>query len=249
MEKQKKAQIATLAAARRDLHAHSDAVRAAHNRRYFKTGKGEYSEDDIFIGVKMPLIRKIAKRYQTLSFNDIKALLYGKVHEERHLALLILVQQAKKQEAVFDFYITHINQVNNWDLVDTSAPHIVGSYLYKRKNQAIKLLPKLAKAKNMWHRRIAMVATQFFIQQGETTIAMQIATLLRNDTEDLIHKAVGWMLREVGKKNKLTLKTFLDQYAASIPRTMLRYALEHFEPMERKYYMGLKEQEKNNTRS
>ena len=225
------------------LHAHKDPVRAVHTQRYFKTAPGEYGEGDIFIGVRTPLIREVAKQFFKANLLTIKELLYSSIHEERFLALIILVYRfpkakSEEQQEIFDFYMTHIDQVNNWDLVDTSAASIIGCYLHDKPK---KILQGLARRKNLWHRRIAIVATHYFIKQGSYAMTIEIATLLRQDKEDLIQKAVGWMLREVGKKDITPTKAFLNQYASSLPRTMLRYALEKFPLKERQYYMQLRE--------
>lgn len=168
-------------------------------------------------------------------------MLYAPIHEERLLALIILVRQfqqgdAKSQEEIFRYYLAHTTQVNNWDLVDTSAHHIVGAYLYE-KDRAILL--ELATSTNLWERRIAMVATLYFIRKGEGETTFTLAQKLLRDSHDLIHKATGWMLREAGKQNKAALCAFLDKHACQMPRTMLRYALEKFEPLVRRHYMDL----------
>lgn len=225
------------------IEAHKDPVRAKKSQYFFKTGPGQYGEGDIFIGLTTPIVRKLAKEFQAASFDTIKQLLYSPIHEERLLALIILLYKYPKkssetQQKIFDFYITHLDQVNNWDLVDVTTPGIVGRYLYHHPN-AIKL-SSLAASKNMWHRRVAMLACFYFIQQKSYKLPIAIATQLRNDKEDLIHKAVGWMLREIGKRDLALTKDFLNQYGPTLPRTMLRYAIERFAPTEKQYYMKLK---------
>ena len=206
---------------------------------FFKTGRGQYGEGDIFLGVVVPDTRKIAKEFANLPLSEIKKLLYSKIHEERLCALLILVAKfamanlAEKKE-IFDFYIKHVRQVNNWDLVDLSAPRIVGGYLLdKPKN----ILYKFVRSKNLWEKRIAIVSTYTFIKNGEYQDTLKIAEILMHDRHDLIHKAVGWMLREVGKKSNKILKAFLKKFKTKLPRTTLRYAIERFPEKERKEYL------------
>lgn len=224
------------------LETHKDPIKATRSQYYFKTKPGQYGEKDIFIGIGVPVIRKLAKQFQEASLPTIQHFLYSPIHEARLLALIILLYQYpkksnKEQQTIFDFYITHLDQVNNWDLVDATTPNIVGCHLYHHPN-AIQL-SSLAASTNMWHRRIAMLACFYFIKQKDYTLPIAIAQQLRNDKEDLIHKAVGWMLREIGKRNLAVTKNFLNQYAATLPRTMLRYAIERFTPTERQYYMQL----------
>jgi len=206
---------------------------------FFKTGKGEYGEGDIFAGIKVPVQRKIAKEFLNLSFTELKELLKSKVHEERLIALLILVEKYEKGEEkeknkIFRFYINNRKRINNWDLVDLSAPKIIGHYLL---NKDKKLLYDLAKSDNLWDRRIAILATYSFIKSGHFDDALRISDLLLNDKHDLIHKAVGWMLREVGKKNLAVEEIFLQPRYNKMPRTMLRYAIEKFPETKRKKYL------------
>lgn len=224
------------------LHNHRDEKRAKQLQKFCKTGPGEYGEGDQFIGVSVPMIRKVAAQCKDLALEEVDIFLQSPIHEERHLALIVLVNRFKKgnstiQKAIFELYVQRLNCVNNWDLVDVSAPTIVGGYLHTYPQP---LLTKLAHATNLWHRRIAIVSTFHFIRQGNYTPTIELATLLREDREDLIHKAVGWMLREVGLRDIATTKAFLDLYGAHLPRTMLRYAIERFAPEERAYYMALK---------
>jgi len=217
----------------------ADPVHAEKLQGFFKTGKGEYGEGDIFIGVKVPVLRSIAKKYTDLKLTTIHSLLQSKIHEYRFIALLILIHQfnegnIQEKKEIVDFYIKHTTRINNWDLVDISAPQIVGSY-YLGKNSS--RIQQLAKSPRLWDRRIAIVSTHTFIKQNEFALTLNIVKHLLKDKEDLIHKACGWMLREVGKRNKQELVGFLDEYCTVMPRTMLRYSLEHFSQEERTKFM------------
>ncbi len=225
------------------LHTHADQLRARHLQRFFKTAPGQYGAGDRFIGVRVPQIRAVANQYKHTSFAVLTPLITSPIHEERTLALVILVNAYKKKqgdkcEAIVAFYLQHIEHINNWDLVDISAPHIMGSHFCKKENGALR--QALAKSPNMWYRRIAVVSCFYDIRQNDYTAILQLATMLRRDTEDLIHKALGWMLREVGKRHKGLLQDFLNTYAANLPRTMLRYAIEKFAYDERRYYLAKK---------
>ena len=209
---------------------------------FFKTGRGEYGERDIFAGIKVPVQRKIAKEFLNLSLTELKELLKSKVHEERLIALLTLVEkyqkgEEKEKDKIFRFYIDNRKGINNWDLVDISAPKIIGHYLL---NKDKKLFYDFAKSDNLWDRRIAILATYSFIKSGSFDDALRISDLLLNDKHDLIHKAVGWMLREVGKKNLVVEEKFLQQRYNKMPRTMLRYAIEKFPETKRKKYLEVK---------
>ncbi|WP_374032684.1 DNA alkylation repair protein [Bdellovibrio bacteriovorus] len=226
----------------KDVQSQADASRAVILQRFFKTGKGEYAEGDVFLGLTVPQSRKIAKKYASaLNLKELDTLMKSPNHEERLIALLILVSQfqeasEKEQTRIFKLYIKNSKYVNNWDLVDTSAPAIVGGYLLNRDRSVLK---ELATSKNLWQRRIAMLATFHFIYNGESADTLKIAKLLLKDEHDLIHKAVGWMLREMGKKvSEEKLLKFLDQHAAKMPRTMLRYSLEKLLAEKRKHYMS-----------
>ncbi|WP_374028242.1 DNA alkylation repair protein [Bdellovibrio bacteriovorus] len=226
----------------KDVQSHADASRAVVLQRFFKTGKGEYAEGDVFLGLTVPQSRKIAKKYASaLSLKELDSLVKSANHEERLIALLILVSQfqeatEKEQTRIFKLYIKNSKYVNNWDLVDTSAPAIVGGYLLNRDRSVLR---KLATSKNLWQRRIAMLATFHFVYNGESADTLKIAKLLLKDEHDLIHKAVGWMLREMGKRvSEEKLLKFLDQYAAKMPRTMLRYSLEKLPAETRRHYMN-----------
>lgn len=210
--------------------------------RFFKTGPGEYGEGDIFIGIKVPTLRTVSREFRSLHLEEIETLLNSPIHEERHLALMILVLQVAKcddayRRIVFDFYLRNTKSINNWDLVDCSAPHVIGGYLLDKSR---KPLFQLTKSKSLWERRIAIVSTQYFIRHGDFADTLAITGKLLNDEEDLIHKASGWMLREVGKKDQSVLEAFLDQHAAIMPRTMLRYAIEKFPPEQRRAYLQRK---------
>jgi len=206
---------------------------------FFKTGKGEYGEGDVFAGLKVPVQRKLAREFRDLSLNDLKVLLGSPVHEERLISLLILVDKFEKaddkeEEKYFSFYMKNRKSVNNWDLVDLSAPKIAGKYLLNR-NKSILL--KLAASKNLWERRISVISTYEFIRNEKYDTTFKISATLLNDKHDLIHKAVGWMLREIGKKNLSVEEKFLKTNYKKMPRTMLRYAIEKFPEAKRKKYL------------
>jgi 3-methyladenine DNA glycosylase AlkD len=220
----------------RELAAVADPKRAKDLAWFFKTGKGEYGEGDRFIGITVPAQRKIALRHVELPLDDLACLLKSPIHEHRFTALEILVAKyGRADEAhrsrIFAFYLRHAGRANNWDLVDTSAPYIVGAHLKQRPRG---LLDRLATSPNLWKRRIAIVATLALIRDGEIEDTFRIAKKLLRDRHDLIHKAVGWALREAGKMSRPALLSFLRTHYSSVPRTTLRYAIERFPPMERK---------------
>lgn len=220
---------------KKDLNKVADKKRAETSKWFFKTGKGEYGEGDVFLGIRMPVQREIAKKYVDLPLSDVKKLLYSKIHEHRMAGGLILLYRYKNNpKETYDFYMEHARRMNNWDLVDVTCNHIVGEYLLDKKRS---VLTKFAKSENLWERRIAMVSTLQFIRKGDFVDTIKIAKLLMKDKHDLIHKAIGWMLREVGKKDKKTLTDFLDEYATKLPRTSLRYSIERLSEKERKYYL------------
>jgi 3-methyladenine DNA glycosylase AlkD len=227
-----------LRAARRDIRKAASSVRAKINRWFFKTGPGDYGEGDRFLGVSVPSLRTIARKYHNLPLGDVQTLLRSPWHEERLLALLILVRQytagdEHARNAIYRLYLRNTRYINNWDLVDSSAPQIVGAHLATR-NRTI--LRRLARSSSLWERRIAMIATQHYIRTGDFADALAIARLLVRDEHDLIHKAVGWMLREVGNRDRSAEERFLRAHAAAMPRTMLRYAVEKFpEPLRKTY--------------
>lgn len=211
--------------------------------RFFKTGPGQYGEGDLFLGITVPESRKIAVKYYEISFSDISKLLKNKYHEARLVALLILVHKFRhtkkesEQKKIVDFYLKNTKYINNWDLVDLSAGYIVGNYLF---GKDAKILEELAKSNNIWKRRIAIISTFAFIYKGESKWTFRIVKMLMNDPHDLIHKACGWMLREVGKRvSELELIAFLNTYATRMPRTMLRYAIERLPESKRLYYLNL----------
>lgn len=221
---------------KKDLAALADPERAANLAWFFKTGKGEYGEGDRFLGVTVPLQRKIALRHRSLSSSGIAALLHSRFHEHRFVALEILTAKFEhaapgEKAEIVNFYLSHTEQINNWDLVDTSAPYILGEYL---KCQNRKLLDRLARSSSLWERRIAMVSTLAFIRSGEIEDAFRIAEILLTDRHDLIHKAIGWTLRETGKVSRPALIQFLQEHYPKIHRTALRYAIEHLPPKARK---------------
>lgn len=224
---------------------YSDIINFAEPERikvlqsFFKTGKGQYAEGDIFIGLTVPSSRKIAKKYFNLSFPEIEKLLSSKIHEERLIALLILVYNfqkfEEKRKEIYSFYIKNKKFVNNWDLVDLSSDKIVGAYLIDKSKS---ILYKLAKSKNLWDRRIAIVSTFYFIKHNKFEDTFKLANILMFDREDLIQKATGWMLREAGKRNKFVLVNYLKENYKRMPRTMLRYSIEKFEKKIRKKYLN-----------
>ncbi len=229
--------------AKKELLTHADKSRVPILMNFFKTGKGQYGEGDIFAGVYVPQIRSTAKLYTSLNLSEIEKLLKSKIHEVRLLALIILTYKYKKSEQsikkeIYDFYLSHTKYINNWDLVDISAKDIIGTYIIENRKKE-KILEDLASSKNLWERRISIIATFAFIYEGEYSVTFKIAKILLKDKEDLIHKAVGWMLREVGKRvSKDAEIVFLNKYYEVMPRTMLRYAIEHFTEEERSFYMS-----------
>lgn len=208
-------------------------------QRFFKTGKGEYGEGDIFLGLVVPQQRKVAKRFPNLSLEELQKLLNSKIHEYRMVALFILMEQHKKadekeKEKIFHFYLKNTKNINNWDLVDLSAPSIIGNFFLDKDR---KVLSKLAKSKSLWERRIAILSTFSFIGNNQFQDTLKIAEILLHDNHDLIHKAVGWMLREIGKRNQEIEENFLKKHYKNMPRTMLRYAIEKFSARERQRYL------------
>jgi 3-methyladenine DNA glycosylase AlkD len=232
----KPASTATLSDLQRELVHASNPRRARNLAWFFKTGKGEYGEGDKFCGISVPALRKIARRYAHLGLADVKKLLGSRVHEHRFIALEILVFQYEAGDEVskrklFNFYLKHTRCINNWDLVDTSAPYIVGEHLASRSRN---VLYRLAKSANVWERRIAIVATGAFIKRDDLRDTFGISALLLKDKHNLIHKAVGWMLREAGKRSQPALLNFLDQNYPTMPRTALRYAIERLPERQRR---------------
>ena len=206
---------------------------------FFKTGKGDYGEGDVFIGLKVPVQRKLAKEFKDLSLAEIKELLSSQVHEERLISLIILIDKYQKEdekgkEKICNFYLKNRKGINNWDLIDISAPKIIGRHLLEKDKS---ILFKFAVSKNLWERRIAIISTQEFIKNNNYKSTLQIAEILLKDEHDLIHKAVGWMLREIGKKDIRMEENFLNFHYKKMPRTMLRYAIEKFSETKRKKYL------------
>jgi 3-methyladenine DNA glycosylase AlkD len=225
--------------ARSKLQSLASPEAAALATRFFKTGPGQYGEGDTFIGINVPTLRTVSRSFRALPLDELRTLLHSPVHEERHLALMILVLQvakcdARHREQAYDLYLGNTRFVNNWDLVDCSAPQVVGGYLMTRPREPLSVL---ARSESLWERRIAVVSTQHFIRHGELGETLAICRLLLGDREDLIHKAAGWMLREVGKRDQSALEGFLDRNRATMPRTMLRYAIERLPPDQRRAYL------------
>lgn len=229
-------------AVKQALHQLADPVRATLSKSYFKTGPGQYGEGDKFLGVTVPHQRAIAKKFKLMPLDEVKTLLTSKIHEERLTALLLLVYQYENgtpevRQDIYKFYLQHTTYINNWDLVDTSAPYIIGPWLEHQADRQSKL-QKLASSKLIWERRIAVLATFYYIKAGQYRISLNLAEQLLQDPHDLMHKAVGWMLREIGKRDRAVLVKFLASHYKTMPRTMLRYAIEHFEASERQKYLN-----------
>ncbi len=221
------------------LQSLADPKIAEHSQRFFKTGEGEYGHGDSFLGIRVPTVRQALKRYRSATPEVAQELLHSRYHEIRLFALLLLVYKFERgtpdeQEKIYTLYLNHTPFINNWDLVDSSAPYIVGKYLEDKERS---VLYALARSASLWERRIAVLAAFHFIRQGDFKDILAIAEVLLNDREDLIHKAVGWMLREVGKRDAAALLSFLDAHGKAMPRTMLRYAIEKFDDETRRHYM------------
>ena len=230
----------TAGSVRREFRRLADPEIAAHSARFFKTGKGEYGEGDRFLGIRVPATRKAARQYRAAPLRSVNALLKSRYHEERLLALLILVAKytrgdAEERESVFENYLAHRRYINNWDLVDSSAHKIVGPQL---QDEPRGLLYELAASDNLWDRRIAVIATFHFIRHDDFGDALRLAEMLLDDEHDLIHKAVGWMLREIGNRDGAVEREFLKMHYRQMPRTMLRYAIEKFPARERKAWLN-----------
>jgi 3-methyladenine DNA glycosylase AlkD len=225
----------------KDLNLYANKEKAQLLQRFFKTGKGEYGEGDIFIGIVVPNQRIVAKKYLALPLSEIKQLLSNKIHEYRLTALLILTYQypkadEKNQKKIVDFYLKNTRYINNWDLIDLSSVEILGEYFLKH-HAYKKILYKFAKSKSLWEKRISIITTFTFIRNRQFDDSLKIAEILLNDNEDLIHKAVGWMLREIGKRDLKTEEKFLKKRYRKMPRTMLRYAIEKFPEKKRQFYL------------
>lgn len=230
----------TLAAIRAELHQLADPVRGVHSQRFFKTGPGQYGEGDKFLGLTVPVMRTLVRKYRALDDASILELLFSPWHEERLVAVMLFVEaydrgDDSRRALIHRIYLANTHHINNWDLVDASAGNIVGGHLDARD---ITLLEQLARSENLWERRIAIVSTFHFIKRNEFGPTLKIAALLLRDPHDLIHKAVGWMLREVGKRDRKTLDGFLKRHYQQMPRTMLRYAIERHPERVRKQYLA-----------
>jgi 3-methyladenine DNA glycosylase AlkD len=241
----------------KDLKKVSSRERATNATRFFKTGKGEYGEGDLFIGIRTPEIRKISKKYlEDLKLGDLDFFLHNKIHEYRLFALITLTymyhrtgsikdcsNRKEQREKIYKYYLENKRWINNWDLVDVSAPKIVGAFLKEkyegREEKDRSILYELVKSNNLWEQRIAIVSTYTFIKEGDFKEILEFSKQLISHEHDLIHKALGWMLREVGKKDETVLKTFLEDYANKMPRTMLRYSIERLNEKEREKYLSM----------
>jgi 3-methyladenine DNA glycosylase AlkD len=227
--------------AKADIRKHADPERAKGALRFFKTGKGEYGEGDRFLGLAAADVREVARKHRDLGFDDLSALIRSRYHEDRSVALLILAEQFRRgderaRERIYRFYLRSTRHINGWDLVDLSADKIVGAYLDGRDAAVLR---DLARSESLWERRIAIIATLHFIRRGRFDLTLDIAEALLDDEHDLIHKAVGWMLREVGKRDRAAEECFLRRHCRRMPRTMLRYAIEKFpEPLRKRYLEG-----------
>lgn len=222
-----------------EIDSQSSTLKAAVLGRFFKTGPGQYGAGDVFAGIMVPVSRRIAHDYRELPLDECEKLLTSPIHEARLIALVILCEKFKRasepeRAVLYNFYLDHTDRINNWDLVDISAPNIVGTYLLDRSYQP---LTKLAHSKPLWERRIAIVATFAHIRANKFDPTLSITKILLNDPHDLIHKACGWMLREVGKRDETVLKHFLNTHRSTMPRTMLRYAIEKFDEKTRAEYL------------
>lgn len=229
----------TLREVERELHALASPKDAEFLQRFFKTGAGQYGAGDPFLGIRVPQIRSLTRRCRELPHAQVLNLLRSPWHEQRLLALLILVEHYRRgtnteRDTIYQAYLAHTPYINNWDLVDSSAEHIVGPHVDPRE---VSVLEALARSSSLWERRIAMLATFHWIKQGEFSPALRIAHLLVNDSHDLIHKAVGWMLREIGKRDRAEEERFLHKHYRNMPRTMLRYAIERFPEARRQQYL------------
>lgn len=225
---------------KRDLVTLADHKKAEVLQRFFKTGPRQYGEGDIFLGITVPRLRNVAKKYKHIQLKYVKRLLDSNIHEERLVSLLLLVQRYndssdKEKERIVRFYLGNTKHINNWNLVDLTAPNILGSFLKEKEDRS--LLYKLAKSKNLWERRIAIIATLSLIRNNEFHVTLKISEIILQDEHDLIQKAVGWMLREVGKRNAMVEETFLKKHYRSMSRTMLRYAIERFPENKRRAYL------------
>ena len=223
-----------------EIFSLGDKEQAQHLSHFFKTGKGQYGEGDLFLGIKVPVTRSVAKKYyQDLSLDEIQELIKNPYHEVRLLALLIMVfiyEKTDKKKEVFDLYLKNVQYINNWDLVDLSASKIVGSFVYD--NQALTHIHNLANSKHLWSERISVVSSYYFIKRKDFSLILELSEKFLTHKHDLMHKAVGWMLREMGKMDEQPLFDFLDKHHKIMPRTMLRYSIEKLPQEKRKHYMS-----------
>jgi 3-methyladenine DNA glycosylase AlkD len=229
-----------------ELETHRSPEEREKYRRYFKTGEGQYGEGDVFIGVRMGQVFSLAREFIDMPPDEIEELLESEVHEARAGAMSIMDKQGRRKRTpeslmkeLFELYLRRADRINNWDLVDLGAPYVVGRYLFDKPRG---VLYELARSENVWERRTAIVATSYFIRQDDLDDTFAVAEVLLGDDHDLIHKAVGGWLREAGKKDRQRLLAFLDTHAADMPRTMLRYAIEHLDKDQRAHYMGMKDE-------
>ena len=225
-----------------ELKLMADPEKAVHLQRFFKTGPGEYAEGDLFLGVVNPLTRSIAKANKSLPISELQILVKNKYHEARLCALVIATERYKKakpaeKKELYDFFIKNTRYIDNWDLVDVTCPHVIGAYLLDKDRS---ILYEFAKSKNLWKQRIAIISSGTFVRNRDFTDTIALAEILMDHKHDLMHKAVGWMLREIGKRDKETLSEFLEKYATKMPRTALRYAIEHYPEPERQYFLKKK---------
>ncbi len=231
--------MATFRTIQKKLITHSNELQAAHLSRFFKTGKGSYGEGDRFRGIRVPQLRILAKEFTGTSLDELSRLLDSSFHEDRFFALLLLIDtyrrsSEREKDTIYRFYLNHTIRINNWDLVDVSAHHIVGVHLFSRNR---KPLYQLAHSPLLWDRRISLIATFHFIRNNEFDDTFKLTTLLMNDREDLIQKAMGWMLREIGKRDSSAEENYLRQHLTQLPRTTLRYAIERFPEEKRRFFL------------
>jgi 3-methyladenine DNA glycosylase AlkD len=226
------------AGVRREIRKLGDPERARLLQRFFKTGPGEYGEGDVFLGLRVPQVRALVKKHRSLPFRSIEVLLRSRFHEERLFALLVMVERYRREEEqrekIYRLYLKSTDRINNWDLVDVTAGHIVAAHLFNRDRSP---LYHLCLSSSLWERRISIISTFYFISKGEVSDSLALAELLLGDSEDLIHKASGWVLREVGKYCQPALDSFLAKHCCTMPRTMLRYAIEKFPGKLRRRYL------------
>lgn len=228
-----------------ELRSFQNLQKAKILQRFFKTGPGQYAEGDRFLGIPVPVTRKLAKKHQSLPLAEIRSLIHSCLHEERLLGLIILTLQYEQnqtppsqKEKIFRFYLANRKFINNWDLVDVTTPQIVGAHLYPLRKSGRRLLLKLSQSHRLWDRRIAMLATFYFIRQNYFSMTLLLARSYLQDREDLIHKVSGWMLREIGKRNTKVLIDFLNQHASQMPRIMLRYSIERLSLTQKRHYLN-----------